>query len=128
GRGLAGAEGAGLVDRGGAGGGDGPRRHRRARGGQAAGTAHHPDGPGAHALARAAGPGRGGGVIPRHGRGDLGERAMKTRGWRACAWALVALSAAGGRAGAADVAVVKSSEVAAWRPAIDALRRGAASQ
>jgi putative ABC transport system substrate-binding protein len=30
-------------------------------------------------------------------------------------------------AGAADVAVLKSSEVAAWRPALDALRRAAAS-
>jgi ABC-type uncharacterized transport system substrate-binding protein len=30
------------------------------------------------------------------------------------------------RAGAADIAVLKSSEVAAWRPALDALRRSAA--
>ena len=32
-----------------------------------------------------------------------------------------------GSAGAAEVAVVKSSDVPAWRPAIDALKRGAAS-
>lgn len=43
-------------------------------------------------------------------------------------WALVLVSGMAARtAGAADIAVVKSSEVAAWRPAIDALRRTAAS-
>ncbi len=66
-------------------------------------------------------------MIPRHGRADLGEREMKTRGGWVCALALVAVSAVAARAGATDVAVVKSSEVAAWRPAIDALRRSAAS-
>lgn len=40
--------------------------------------------------------------------------------------AFVALAAAG-RAGAAEVAVLKSSEVAAWRPTVDALRRAAGS-
>jgi putative ABC transport system substrate-binding protein len=40
--------------------------------------------------------------------------------------ALLALAAAG-RAGAAEVAVLKSSEVAAWRPTVDALRRAAGS-
>ena len=35
--------------------------------------------------------------------------------------------AAAGRAGAAEVAVLKSNEVAAWRPTMDALRRAAGS-
>jgi len=51
---------------------------------------------------------------------------MKIRGAWVCALALAA-SASAARAHAADVAVVKSSEVAAWRPAIDALRRAASS-
>ncbi len=44
-------------------------------------------------------------------------------------WLVLALLAlaAPGRAGAAEVAVLKSSEVAAWRPTIDALRRAASS-
>ncbi len=44
-------------------------------------------------------------------------------------WLVLALLAlaAPGRAGAAEVAVLKSSEVAAWRPTIDALRRAAGS-
>lgn len=44
--------------------------------------------------------------------------------WPVGAAALSLLAAPGARA--ADVAVLKSSEVAAWRPAIDALRRSAA--
>ena len=51
---------------------------------------------------------------------------MKIRGAWVCALALAASTSAA-RAHAADVAVVKSSEVAAWRPAIDALRRAASS-
>src|SRR5437773_10863671 len=43
------------------------------------------------------------------------------------AWAVALVSGLASRtAGAADVAVVKSSEVAAWRPALNALRRVAA--
>lgn len=45
--------------------------------------------------------------------------------WRVGAAAALLLLAGRG-AGAADVAVLKSSEVAAWRPALDALRRAAA--
>jgi putative ABC transport system substrate-binding protein len=47
---------------------------------------------------------------------------MKT--WGAWGWALaLAASAAAAAVDAAEVAVVKSSEVGAWRPTIDALRR-----
>jgi putative tryptophan/tyrosine transport system substrate-binding protein len=46
---------------------------------------------------------------------------MRRCGSRTCALALAALTL--GPAEAADVAVVKSSEVPAWRPTIDALRR-----
>jgi putative tryptophan/tyrosine transport system substrate-binding protein len=49
---------------------------------------------------------------------------MTRLGWIGTALLFSGLAAP---AGAADVAVVKSSEVAAWRPAIDALRRVAAA-
>jgi putative ABC transport system substrate-binding protein len=51
---------------------------------------------------------------------------MTRVGSLAAAVGVMLLAAAPG-AGAADVAVLKSSEVAAWRPALDALRRSAAS-
>ena len=52
------------------------------------------------------------------------SRLDRTRGLAAWAGALVLLAGAGARpAAAADVAIVKSSEVPSWRPMIDALRR-----
>ena len=53
-----------------------------------------------------------------------GQRGRRTPGAWACALALAASATA---ARAADIAVVKSSDVAAWRPAIEALRRATGS-
>jgi putative tryptophan/tyrosine transport system substrate-binding protein len=54
-----------------------------------------------------------------------GEGESMTGVWRrGAATALILLAGVTG-AGAADVAVLKSSDVAAWRPALDALRRAA---
>jgi ABC-type uncharacterized transport system substrate-binding protein len=55
------------------------------------------------------------------------SRLDRTREVARWAWLLGLVAAAGGRpSAAAEVAIVKSSEVPAWRPAIDALRRVAA--
>lgn len=48
---------------------------------------------------------------------------MRTRPWPVLPLLAALAVAAAGHAGAAEVAVLKSSEVAAWRPALDALRR-----
>jgi len=55
--------------------------------------------------------------------GDGMKRARRGLGW---GLALAVLVPAGG-ASAAEVAILKSQEVAAWRPTIDALRRATAS-
>jgi putative ABC transport system substrate-binding protein len=56
------------------------------------------------------------------------SRRDRTRGRARWAWVLALAALAGARpSGAAEVAIVKSSEVPAWRPTIEALRRVAAA-
>src|SRR5262249_2699939 len=114
GRGLPGAEGAGLDHRAGAGGGGGDRRQLHPRRGQAGPAPHHPHGP-------AQGPGPGA-----EGSGGSGRRisrghTLTTQRRIPCVVAL--LLAVATTAPAAEVAILKSSEVLAWRPTLEALRR-----